>query len=45
MSFVICALNTNKQKGLNKTSSGIRTLTGGVTGAHSNRCTNYFSLP
>jgi len=34
MSFVICALNTTKQKGLKKTSSGIRTLTDGVTGAH-----------
>ena len=45
MSFVICALNTTKQKGLKKTSSsGIRTLTDGVPGAHSNRYTNYFYL-
>jgi len=33
MSFVICALNTTKQKKLKKNSySGIRTLTDGVTG-------------
>jgi len=45
MSFVICALNTTKQKGNKKTSSsGIRTLTDGVTGAHSNGCNNYFYL-
>jgi len=34
-----------KQKGIKTTySSGIRTLTEGVTGAHSNGCTNYFYL-
>jgi len=45
MPFVECALNSTKQKCLKKTSpSGIRTLTDGVTGAHSNRCTNYFYL-
>jgi len=33
MSLVICALNTTKQKSFLKTySSGIRTLTDGVTG-------------
>jgi len=33
------------QKGFTKTSSsGIRTLTDGVTGAHSNRCTNYIYI-
>jgi len=33
MSFVMCALNTTKQKSLKKTSySGILTLTDGVTG-------------
>ena len=44
MSFVICVLNTTKQKGIKKTSSGIRTITDRVTGAHSNRCSNYFYL-
>jgi len=49
MSFVICALNTSyttKQKVLNKLllDSGIRTLTDGVTGARSNRCTYYLYL-
>jgi len=41
MSFVICALNTTKQKGLKKY---IRTLIDGETGAHSKRYTNYFYL-
>jgi len=41
MSFVICAFNTTKQKD-EKTSSGIRTLTDGVTGANLNQGTNYF---
>jgi len=44
MSFVICALNTTKQKVKKTSSSDIRTLTDGVTGAHSNRCTNYLYL-
>jgi len=42
MSFVVCALNTTKH--ITTSSSGIGTLTDGVTGAHSNRCTNYFYL-
>jgi len=45
MSLVICALNITKQNGFKKnSSSGVRTLTDDVTGAHSNRCTNYFYL-
>ena len=46
MLFLICALNTTKQKDIKKTSSsGIWTLTDGVTGAHSNRYnTNFFYL-
>ena len=47
MSLVICELNTitNLSKKVLKTSSsGLRTLPDGMTGAHSNRCTNYLYL-